>query len=95
MRHLMRFAIELRQFDFRGSCRVSYRYIELEVKFVLMKVMNVPTRANPAGTFGISGDPEPIVVIGLVHGCISYQSFVLLLQPLRPFTSVARAGFNG
>lgn len=87
----MGLSVQLREFEFGGGGRVGDRDIELEVEFVLEEVVDVPAFTGPTSAFGIGGgDAKPIVVVGLVHLRVGYESLVLFLQPLRPCRAVSR-----
>jgi hypothetical protein len=78
----------------RGG-RIGDGDIELEVELVLEEVVDIPALAGPARALGIGGgDPEPVVILGLVHLRVGDQRPVLLLQPLRPRRAVPRPGLR-
>ena len=93
--NLLGLAIELRELEL-GSCGgIGDRDIELEVELVLEEIVHVPALACPTCPLRIGrGDPEPIVVVGLVHLCVGDEGLVLLLQPLRPGRTVSWPGFR-
>lgn len=94
-KNLFGLAIELRQLEFGSGGGVGDGDIELEVELVLEEVVDVPALASPARTLRIgSGNAEPIVILGLVHGGVGYQCLVLLLESLRPGGTVSRPGFR-
>ena len=85
-------AIELGQLDLGSGGGVGDWYVKLDIELVATKVMDVPAAACPARSLGVGGrDPEPIVVVGLVHARVGDQRPVLLFQPLRPGRSVPRS----
>lgn len=93
--HLLGLAIELRELELGSGGGIGDRDIELEVELVLEEIVHVPAFPCPTCPLRIgSGDPEPIVVIGLVHLCVGDQGLVLLLQPLRPGRTVSWPGFR-
>lgn len=93
--NLLGLAIELGELKFRGGGRVSNWYIKLQIELVFEQIVDVPALAGPPGALRVGGgDPEPVVVLGFVHGGVGDQRLVLLLEPLRPGGAVARAGLN-
>lgn len=90
-RCLVGLAVELGELDLGSGGGVGDGNIELELEFVAAEVVNVPASALPAGALGIGGrDPEPVVVVRLVHGGVGDQGSVLLLETLRPCCAVPR-----
>lgn len=87
----MRLAVEGGELDLGCGSRVGDGDVELEREIVAAEIVHVPAGALPAGALGVGrGDAKPIVVVALVHACVSDQSLVLLLQPLLPCLSLPR-----
>lgn len=87
---LLSLAIQLREFKLGCSGRISDGNIELKIKFILEKIIDIPTFTGPTSTFRIRGrDTKPIVVVGFVHLSVSNKRLVLFLQPGRPCRSVS------
>lgn len=89
--HLVGLAVEGGELNLRGDLRIGDGDVELEGKLVAAEVVDVPAGALPAGAFRVgSGDAEPVVILGLVHGGVGDEGAVLLLEPLPPCVTVTR-----
>lgn len=93
--HLLGLSIKLGQFEFGSGGRIGNGDIKLQIELVFEQIVNIPTFAGPARALRIGGgDPEPIVVVGLVHGGVGDERLVLLLEALRPGGAVAGASLD-
>jgi hypothetical protein len=87
-------AIELRKLHFYRGCGISGWDLELEVKLIANKIVNVPALSIPSipsvmpnnllGPISIGFNVKPVIILILIHLNVLNQEHVLFLKPLNP-----------
>ncbi len=61
--HLHCLAVQARQFELRCGGRIGDGYVELQLKAVLLVLVDVPALTEPARAFVVGFESEPVIVV--------------------------------